>query len=122
MPISYLIDKALGMVFTTSEGVLTAQDILTHRQRLHEDRDFESSYNQLIDLRGVIEIQISSGEMRKISDYEVFDEKSRRAIVADEDIKFGMARMYEMFCAPEPHLIKVFRDLAEARRWLGLLG
>ncbi len=55
-----------------------------------------------------------------ITGYRLFDEKSRRAIVADKDITFGMARMYEVFREDAPEEIKLFRDIAEARRWLGL--
>ena len=120
MPISHQIDKALGVVFSTAEGVLTAQDILTHRQRIYEDLVFDPSYDELIDLRDVIEFPVSSTEMQKIAELPLFNEKSRRAIVAEKDINFGMARMYEMLHDLEPDLIKVFRDLAEARRWLGL--
>ncbi len=120
MPASYRIDKSLGLVFTTAQGVLTGQDILTHRQRLREDPDFDPSYNQLIDLRDVIEFAASTTEMRKISTYHISTEKSRRAIVAEKDIYFGMARMYEMYGEADPSQIKVFRGMAEARRWLRL--
>ncbi len=41
-------------------------------------------------------------------------------MVAEKDVSFGMARMYEMLREAEPDQIKVFRDMAEARRWLGL--
>ena len=120
MPASYRIDKSLGMVFTKGEGVLTGQDILTHELRLREDPDFDPSYNQLIDLRGVIEFAASAAEMRAISAYHRSTEKSRRAMVAEKRSSFGMMRMYEMLREAEPDQIKVFRDMAEARRWLGL--
>ena len=120
MPISYRIDESLRLVFTTAQGVLTRQDVLTHLQRLREDPDFDPSYNQLVDLRAVIEFAMSAAELRMITVYRLFNEKSRRAIVADEDITFGMARMYEVFREDAPEDIKLFRDMADARRWLGL--
>ena len=55
MSASYQIDKSLGLIFTTAQGVLTGQDILTHRQRLLDDPDFDPSYNQIIDLRDVVD-------------------------------------------------------------------
>ncbi len=120
MPASDRIDKSLGLVFTTGEGVLTAQDILTHQQRLRDDPDFGPSYDQLIDLRDVIEFSVSGAEMRTIAAHHLFNEGSRRAIVAETRFSFGMARMYEILREAEPDQIKVFRDMAEARRWLGL--
>ncbi len=118
MPISYRIDKSLGLVFTKGESVLTGQDILTHLQRLRENPDFDPSYDQLVDFRDVIEIPISRGEMETISMRHVFN--GRGAVVAEEDIGFGMMRMYEVLSKFEPDQFKVFRDMAEARRWLGL--
>ena len=120
MPASYRIDKSLGLVFTKGDGVFTGQDILNHLHRLREDPEFDNSYNQLIDLRDVIEFAASGADMRTISDYRLFNEKSRRAIVAVKDMSFAMARMYEMFRESKPDQIKVFRDMAEACRWLGL--
>ncbi len=120
MPTSYRTDKSLGLDFTKGQGVLTEQDILTHELRLREDPDFDPSYNQLIDVRDVIEFAALAAEMRTISTYRLFNERSRRAIVAEKDIYFGMARMYEMLRDIEPDQIKVFRDMAEARRWLGV--
>ncbi len=120
MPVSYRIDRSLGLIFTTPQGVFTGQDMLTHVQRLSEDPDFDPSYNQLVDLRAITDFAISAAELRMITVYRLYNEKSRRAIVADEDITFGMARMYEVFREDAPEEIKLFRDMADARRWLGL--
>ncbi len=120
MAVSYRIDKSLGLIFTTPQGMFTGQDMLTHIKRLTEDPDFDPSYNQLVDLRAVIEFAMSAAELQVITGYRLFNEKSRRAIVADKDITFGMARMYEVFREDAPEEIKLFRDMAEARRWLGL--
>ena len=121
MPAKYRIDKSLGVVFTTVRGVLTGQDVLTHGQRLLDDPDFDPSYDHLIDLRDVIEIGISPHEMESITIHKhIFSQKSRRAIVAETDFKFAMSRMYEILSNIESGPIEVFRDMAEARRWLGL--
>ena len=120
MPAGYQIDKSLGVIFTTGQGVLTGQDILTHRQRLRDDPNFDPSYNQLIDLRDVIEIDISGAEMAGVAGRSIYSERSRRAIVAGKDTNFGAARMYELYGEANPGHLVVFRDMAEARRWLGL--
>ena len=122
MPASYRIDKSLGMVFTTAEGVLTGQEILTHDGKLGEDPGSDPSYDQLIDLRDVIEFAVSVTEMRAISTDHLFNEKSRRAIVAEKDEIFGMSRMYQILreAHEKPDEVRVFRAMEEARRWLGL--
>ncbi len=120
MPISYQIDKSLGLVFTTAQGALTRQDMLTYFQGLREDPDFNPSYDNLTDLRDLIEHPMSTGDIETISHYHVFNQESRGAIVAEKDVSFGIVRMYEMLREAEPDQIMVFRDMAEARRWLGL--
>ena len=120
MSVSYRIDKSLRLVLTTAQGVLTGQDIRTHRQSLRGDQNFDPSYNQIIDLRDVVEFAVAATEMPGIAAGSIFNEKSRRAIVAEKDVNFGMARMYEKYGEADPSQVMVFRDMAEARRWLGL--
>jgi hypothetical protein len=48
----------------------------------------------------------------------IFGETSRTAIVAPEDVAFGSSRAFQAYSAS--HVVMVFRDLEEARRWLDL--
>ena len=121
MPAKYRIDTSLGVVFTTGEGVVTKQEILAHGQRLREDPDFDPNYNQIIDVRKAMKIEVSAGELPAIAKLEnIFSEHSLRAIVAESDLKFGMGRMIEGYSESSDGQIAVFRDMEEARRWLGL--
>ncbi len=120
MAISYQIDKSLGVVFVTMHGVVIGQDFVLHLQTLRDDPDIDPSYSQLFDLRDVTEIPVSSDEMKTIATYRVFDKESRSAVVAEADLIYAMSRMYELFSGADPDKIMVFRDMAEARRWLGL--
>jgi hypothetical protein len=54
--------------------------------------------------------------------HSIFNEKSRRAVVTEKDEMFGMARMYQSLreTHDKPDQVQVFRDMAGARRWLGL--
>jgi hypothetical protein len=63
--------------------------------------------------------------MLAVSLHSTFNEKSRRAVVAEEeeeDETFGIARMYQSLrkAYKKPDQVQVFCDMAEARRWLGL--
>ena len=42
------------------------------------------------------------------------------AFVASSDAAFGMARMYQAFRAGSQASFHVFREMSEAREWLGL--
>ena len=40
-------------------------------------------------------------------------------MVAPGDLGFGLARMFEALSDPSEPEVRVFRDLSEARTWLG---
>jgi hypothetical protein len=46
----------------------------------------------------------------------------RLAIVASEDVVYGMARMYQSVSDDGPQNVMVFREIAEAMEWLGMQG
>ena len=122
MPLISQIDSSLGAVFSTCQGVVTHKDILAQIERFNTDPAFQPSFNHLVDMRGATRFDVSSEGIRLVSMHSAFNEKSHRAIVAPKDEIFGMARMYQLFREwyEKPDQVRVFRDMAEARRWLGL--
>ncbi len=120
MPIISQNDSSLGVVFSTFQGVVTKEDILAQVEMFRTDPAFQPSFNHLIDTRGTTRFDVSTDGLRAVSMHSAFNEKSRRAVVAEKDEMFGMARMYEVFREDAPDQMTVFRDMAEARRWLGL--
>ena len=122
MPIISQIDGSLGVVFSTPHGVVTKEDILAHVERFNTDPAFQPSFDHLIDMRGITQFDVSTEGMHLVSMHSTFNEKSRRAIVAEKDEMFGMAGMYqslrELFNKPDQ--VRVFYTMEEARHWLGL--
>lgn len=119
MPVTYRIERSLGVVFSTCEGVLTCQEICDHERALLQDPDFDSSFNQLIKLTGVTTFDLSSDEVCKVAKIETL--RARRAMVVSEDpLLFGMVRMYQILRDSDPDDIQVFHDIKAARKWLGL--
>lgn len=73
---------------------------------------------------GVDDFQVTSVGIAR---FVGFDETSRDvigdhklAIVAAKDVIFGMARMYQFQTQRFKPNVKIFRDLEQARKWLGL--
>ncbi len=122
MPVISQIDSSLGVVFTTFEGVVVKDDILAELHRFDVDSAFQPSFDHLVDLRGTTRLDVSTEGMHLVSMHSAFNEKSRRAIVAEKDEMFGVARMYqslrELFKKPDQ--VRVFYTMEEARHWLGL--
>jgi hypothetical protein len=68
----------------------------------------------------VSEVQVTSEYIREVARSTSYAEGSRRAFVASSDVQFGLSRMFQILSDESPAEVRVFRDLAEARRWLGL--
>lgn len=47
-------------------------------------------------------------------------DEGRRLLATTTHFVFGTARMYQSITDEESHRVRVFRDIGEARSWLGL--
>jgi hypothetical protein len=119
MPLEYRIDVSLRTLFTRVFGVLTDADARRHVEDLRNHPDFESDFNQLFDAREASRVELSGACVREIAAERFFGEGSLRAFVVGTDIAFGMARMFEMLRDDAPEQIRVFRNIDDARAWLG---
>ncbi len=122
MPIISQIDSSLGVVFSTFQGVVTPNDILAQVEMFKNDSAFQPSFNHLIDTRGTTRFDVSFADMFAVSSHSAFNEKSRRAVVAEDTKMRGAARVYQILREDQkkPDKMKIVRDMAEAHRWLGL--
>ncbi len=119
MPAFYKIDKERKLVMTTYSGVLTLAEALGHQEKLPKDPDFDPSFSQLFDVTHVTDVQLTAEDVRRLARTSVFSPDSRRAIVVDSDLKFGLARMFEVLRDTMGEKgIRVFRNLEDALDWI----
>jgi len=114
------IDTQRRLVFTTVQGDIDLAAALDHTDRLRAHPDFDPAMNQLFDMRAVGQISLTADDLRTIAAANVLGPGVRRAVVAPTDLSFGVARQLEFFLTPAGHEVQVFRDIDEARQWLGL--
>ena len=120
MVIDCVIIKERGIVFSTATGTVTDALAMQHRDRISEDPAFQSSFWQLLDMTTVDYFKMTSTGIRVLAERNPFSEGSRRAIVVDSELSCGMVRMYQLLTDQHAHDRTVFKDLKEARAWLGL--
>ena len=124
MPITYRIDKEQDVILTTATGVLTDDELLDHKRALAADPGFSPDMRQLSDVRGVERLEVSPEGVRLMValDRDHADRLGdwKLAIVTTADFVFGTARMYQSMTDEQTEHVQVFRDMAEARAWLGL--
>jgi hypothetical protein len=127
MPIKYWIDNDRRLVWAKGDGTLSDQDVFEY-QRLVWSRPEVAGYAELIDMSAVRDVALPHvARVRELASLSAgMDDRasaSKLAIVAPNDLAFGLGRMYEAYRDLEAKSTKqvgVFRSLAEALAFLGV--
>jgi hypothetical protein len=106
-------------------GVVTDDEFLSFYKTLYNDTRFDKSFNLLVDLRKTESSVRSTAALNQSVEfmrrqYENTTERPKVAVVAPEDISFGLARMYQSFSGIVPWEFSVFRSADAALSWMGL--
>jgi len=97
--------------------------VLEHFDTLAKDPRRLESPDVLLDLSG-LQSPPRAPELRVVADRIGFDPGfnfGRCAVVAPEDVVFGIARMFEVYTRRYFRETVVFRDLESAERWVSVL-
>ncbi|MDJ0722272.1 MAG: hypothetical protein QNJ04_11600 [Desulfobacterales bacterium] len=120
MSITTTIDHAHGMIIATSGPMVTDHDWLWLQAALRSLVDSGLAFDQLVDLRPVKDCRLSPNVIHLSSKRPALAPGSRQALVAGDNLAYGMCRMYEILSASRSLKIEVFRGIGAARAWLGL--
>ena len=129
MPIDHHIDHDRRLVRARCLGILTDEDIFGYQREVWS-RSEVSGYDELVDLSEVEEIALPSpGRVRELArlsaSMDPRSPSSKLAIVAPDDLTFGVGRMYETYRGLNDRATKqarVFQSLSDALTFLGLEG
>ncbi len=119
MTLNYDFD-ADGVARVTGAGEVTFDETIDVLGQIYADPGFQVPTRLFWDLRAGM-VQISAEEIYKVSDYVLQNRakgSGRTAIVAHDDLAFGMSRMYELVTDNSELKVKVFRDAEAALDWL----
>ncbi len=120
MPFSYRIDASRRMIFSEAWGVMTEEDIRSYRERMIKDPDFRADYWYLGDYRRITKLDVSMEFTCELSHNLMSGGGARLAFVFPDDLAYGMSRMFSVMVGEADVNLRPFRDMAEARSWLGL--
>ncbi|HET7461450.1 MAG TPA: hypothetical protein VFJ82_09375 [Longimicrobium sp.] len=120
MTITYTLDRSTGRMYTRAEGMLTLPELEAHLDV--EERDRALGYAELFDARGA-RTDLSPDGVRRLVErarqaHAAGQVVGPTAIVADNDVVFGMARMYAMLGEFAHAPVEVFREVEPALAWL----
>ena len=125
MPVHYMVDSELMVVFWFHLGDIDDNEILAAHERLQLASQVTPEYSYFVDLRDARSESRSTEVVRQLAERskqwrEDSNSNSRVAVLAPRDISFGLARMYQVYTDPVDTNFMVFRDLLEAADWLGI--
>lgn len=124
MPITHRFDAESRVLFVEMTGAVSDEDILSYAAEVTADSGIDPVHDELIDTRGIEVPGASTPALKRAAELfsksERTPEKVKVAMVASSDAAYGLARMYQAFRAESAVKIRVFREIAEARSWLGL--
>jgi hypothetical protein len=120
MPVKVNVHPDTGIAHYSATGDLTREEVITVIGQVYGDPAFRAPWHSIWDLTGAKPV-FTADELRQVVAY-VQDHRpedaGRIAIVATEDLAFGMSRMYEIFSSDLKVETRVFRHLDPAQRWL----
>jgi hypothetical protein len=108
-------------LFTTIEGPTGYEDVKTYLDALMKEPAFRPGMPGLIDCRNVKSLFSISDLRKTAADAKARPQMQvpgRAAVLASSNLIYGLLRMYEVFNEGNPAEIRVFREPAEALKWL----
>ena len=125
MPISFHVDADSNYFISRFTGEFTDADLMNAYMAFYEGNEWRAELNELVDLGEADAAAISIDCLARLADYtekhlRLYNiETTKTAIYAPSDLSFGLGRMYASLAAASPETVRVFRNLSDAKEWLG---
>ncbi len=117
------VDASREIVVTTWGHVCSDESLINYQKSVWTRPDVRG-FDELIDFRSVTEVLVTTAGLRKLASLSAgmdSQERTHFAIIADEPLSFGLARMYEAYRSLEQQnttKVCVFREPELAFKWL----
>jgi hypothetical protein len=122
MPIKFKLDQSKDLSIFLVEGPVTHDEVHAAIKRFYESTYPPPTKNILWDLRSASVNEIGYEEAQELAFFATSSdhrkEIGRTAIVASEDVVFGVSRMFGAFINDNAVTFEVFRDFDEAYKWV----
>lgn len=124
MTIEFNISPEYNLIIIVHTGTIKDDEFLAFYKSLFKSDSFDPSMNLLVDLRETDSTPRTSDALHQFAEFArriLGDTATRQkvAVVAPNDISFGLARMCEVFSVDLPWDFVVFRSIDAALVWIG---
>lgn len=121
VPVNYRYDEFANRLLTRCEGAVNLAEVGAHFKKLGRDARLKPNCDVVLDLSFQTHLP-TAGQVDEIAtmieDMIELVPLGRCAVIASEDLGYGLARMFQGFTWPLFMGIRVFRNHTEAVRWL----
>jgi hypothetical protein len=121
MPVTYRYDEFANRLVTRCEGPITYADVVEHFRHLTRDVRLKPNCDVLLDFTFLVAMptaQQVSQVATALEDMRELVPFGRCAVVAPEDVMYGLGRMFQGFAWPTFTGMRVFRTQADSINWL----
>ncbi len=125
MPYILKSEDALGCIFIRWRGTFSYEEGAAHYREVAEFESFQQGSHLFHDAR-LVDVDVPTIEIHKVATATAAsptvdpDVVRKVAILTSSDLGFGMMRMLALMRERPGLALNVFRDLEEAKAWLGL--
>ncbi len=125
MPFTMTTSREHNLRIITQLGRVSDIEFLQFYRTLFDVPDFDSAMDVLVDLRDADSSERGVAALREVAglvkrEFDKGEAETRIAVVAPQQLSFGLARMHEAFAEPGAWEFSVFRTMDRALDWLGL--
>ncbi len=125
MPITFHFRPELNLVISVHKGDRTDDELLAAYKGMYESDLYNISMNRLADFRQALSSSRSSSALKQLAalankKFAGTNAHPKVAVIAPNDLSFGISRMYAAYADTVPWDLMVFRSVDAALAWLGL--
>ena len=125
MPITFEIHADQGYFVSTWRGEILDADLQSSYDALLRNEKYKPGYHEITDVRDADMKCVTGDGLRELSlmvRQRLGDDciGFKTAIVAPEDLIFGLSRIYEVYSSDSPESVSVFREIVEALAWINM--
>ena len=121
MSVRYRIDPVQKVIYTSCDGEVTDLQFLQHARDIEGDPNIDGSFVELIQADTTSMDGVTTVGAQETADALRASKVIRKvAIVASQDVEFGLARMVALLAEESQIEVQAFREKADASSWLGI--
>jgi len=114
----YSVNVRKKVVWVKFGKKISERAIEQYMRQLRRDPSFASSYNEIVDLTALEEIQVCWEELMRVADMvDPFSFASKRAFIVQNAFQEHEARMYQVLRSGRSK-IRLCSSMDEAQRWI----